>query len=163
MNQQQKIIVEKLNRSLKVCVMHIQRMNHAISCIEHLFPLSVEASSKLSQEDIQALDQFLYRFIKLQDELGGKTFRLLLLSLQEDIEGKPFLEILSRMEQLGILENEETWITLRELRNELTHEYPEMQMDNILGLNSLFLHIQDIINIYKLIDELARKYNLLIA
>lgn len=162
MSVEQRVILEKFNRSLKICEIHIERMNHAISGLTNVFPLSVDSFPKISPDDIQAIDQFLYRFIKLQDELGNKTFRLLLLNLQEDIEGKPFLEILSKLEQLRVIENEDVWITLREIRNEIAHEYPEMVMDNILGLNNLFKHVPDIIIIYNQVVALAKKYKLLI-
>jgi len=162
MSNDQQIILEKLNRSLKVCELHIKRMNHAISGLTSIFPLSTESFGQLSQDDIQVIDQFLYRFIKLQDELGNKTFRLLLLCLQEDVENKPFLEILSRLEQLGIIENEDIWISLREIRNEITHEYPEMVMQNILGLNNLYAHVQDILTIYQKLLDMAQQYKLLL-
>jgi len=161
MNPGEKIILEKFVRSLKACELHISRLNYAISGIETIFPITEDSFNNLNELEIQAIDQFLFRFTKLQDELGGKTFKFLLLALKEDIEGKPFLEILARLEQLRILRNEDTWMTFRELRNELAHEYPEMMMDNILGLNSLYTHIPEMINIYERIRELAQKYKLI--
>jgi len=163
MSNTDRIIIEKLARSLKACELHISRMHYAISGFDTIFPLSFDVFTKFSLDDIQAIDQFIYRFIKLQDELGEKTFKFLLLALKEDVEGKPFLEILARLEQLGILSNEDIWLTFRELRNELAHEYPEMIMDNIQGLNNLYAHLPDIIAIYKRISEMVVKYNLVIG
>ncbi len=152
------IVKEKLDRSIKVCSIHIKRLNFAIKSIKELFPLNVEKFESLSQLNIQAVDQFIYRFIKLQDEIGTKTFKFLLLNLKEDVDDKPFIDIIARLEKLNIIESESIWFRLRELRNELTHEYPEMINDRINGINGLFKHISELELIFNNIVLVAKKY-----
>jgi hypothetical protein len=49
---------------------------------------------------------------------------VLLEALEEDISGIPFIDILYKMEKLHLLENAKDWINLRQVRNNVTHEYP---------------------------------------
>jgi len=154
------LLKEKLSGSVAICKLHIKRLNYAINKISSLIPLTLESYRVIDDENIQALDQFIFRFIKLQDELGSKTFRLLLLCLGEDVYNKPFLDILSLLEKYGIVDNEDTWNALREIRNELTHEYSQMMIDNINGINSLFNRIPDLFEILNRVEQIIAKYNL---
>ncbi len=52
------VVIEKLNRSIDVCKLHISRLNYAIEQIETIMPLTNESFSKLSNVEIQAIDQF---------------------------------------------------------------------------------------------------------
>ncbi len=69
------------------------------------------------------LDAYLKRFSSIQDFLGAKIFSLLL-----DVAGinnTKMSEVLSNIEKEGIVDSLENWIELREVRNELEHDYPE--------------------------------------
>ena len=69
------------------------------------------------------LDAYLKRFASIQDFLGGKIFSLLL-----EIAGignTKMSEVLSNIEKENIIDSLENWIELREVRNELEHDYPE--------------------------------------
>ena len=92
--------------------------------------------------------KFIVRYIEYNrskqfqwDELGNNTFRFLLEFLQEDIEGKPFRDILNILERLQIIDSSDIWLSLRELRNDLTHEYPMMIDETINKLNHLFMQL----------------------
>jgi len=71
------------------------------------------------------VNSFLFSFSKLQDNIGAKLFKEVLYELKE-IEFKhiPMLDILYKLQQLNMLENVEEWEMLREIRNDLAHEYP---------------------------------------
>lgn len=69
------------------------------------------------------LDAYLKRFASIQDFLGSKIFSLLL-----EIAGintTKMSEVLSNIEKENIIDSLEDWIELREVRNELEHDYPE--------------------------------------
>lgn len=133
------LILERLNSSLQKCSMHLNRLHYASSQVYKLFPLSSVTYFTLSEATIGNIDQLIFRFTKLQDEIGNNTFRLLLEYLQEDIADKPFRDILNILERLNIIESSDTWLSLRELRNDLTHEYPELIDETIDKLNYLYL------------------------
>ena len=147
------LILERLNSSLQKCSMHLNRLHYASSQVYRLFPLTSETYYTLSEATIGNIDQLIYRFTKLQDEIGNNSFRLLLEYLQEDIADKPFRDILNILERLNIIESVDTWLSLRELRNDLAHEYPELIGETINKLNHLYLqlpHLENILTIIKL-------------
>ena len=61
------------------------------------------------------------RFSKLQDCMGAKLFKSLLLYQDENVN-KPFLDILNQLEVMEIIEVNE-WFEIRDLRNEIAHDY----------------------------------------
>jgi hypothetical protein len=81
------------------------------------------AFNTLKPEKRAILDAYLKRFASLQDFLGAKIFSLLL-----DISGinhTKMSEVLSNMEKENIIDSLENWVELRDIRNELEHDYPE--------------------------------------
>ncbi|RKX88731.1 MAG: hypothetical protein DRP59_11915 [Spirochaetes bacterium] len=84
---------------------------------------NIEIFAKLEPRDRAILDAYLNRFASVQDFLGAKIFPLLI-----DISGvtaNKMTETLFIMEREEIIDSLELWIELREVRNELEHDYPE--------------------------------------
>jgi hypothetical protein len=106
-----------------------------LSCV---FPLSAEKLTALPEGQVAVLDQFIYRFTKLQDALGSRLFPALAVLVIGDEEPRPFLDTLNRLEKAGVLESVETWQTLRVLRNNLAHDYPDSVEQCAATLNLLF-------------------------
>ena len=77
----------------------------------------------LKPEKRAILDAYLKRFASLQDFLGAKIFSLLLEIA--GINNSKMSEVLSNIEKEEIIDSLENWIELREVRNELEHDYPE--------------------------------------
>ena len=79
--------------------------------------------NSLKIEDKAILDAYLKRFSSVQGFLGAKIFSLLL-----DVSGINFgkmSEVLYAIEKEEIIDSLDNWIELREVRNELEHDYPE--------------------------------------
>lgn len=96
----------------------------------------------LKPEKRAILDAYLKRFASIQDFLGTKIFSPLL-----EIAGihtTKMSEVLSNIEKENIIDSLENWIELREVRNELEHDYPEELQE---ALNDLKYCID---NFYKL-------------
>ncbi|HET8837563.1 MAG TPA: hypothetical protein VFM82_01050 [Flavobacteriaceae bacterium] len=110
---------------LEECKMHLARMEYAYSKISFLIPLNGKKIEGLSQEEITHIDQYIFRFSKLQVAIGQKLFKAVLSILGEPVENKAFIDIFNRLEQLGIIENHVLWQELRIIRNEASHEYGE--------------------------------------
>ena len=77
----------------------------------------------LKPEQRAILDAYLKRFASIQDFLGAKIFSLLLEIA--GINNSKMSEVLSNIEKENIIDSLENWIELREVRNELEHDYPE--------------------------------------
>jgi len=128
---------DQLKETLMTCELHFQRMNFAMENLKPYFPLSTESYNQLEEKQISFADQLIFRFSKLQDLIGSKLFRLILLGLGEDIE-IPFIDQLTRLEKLNLLADHSQWLKLRETRNLVAHEYPLHQEEYIEGLNILY-------------------------
>jgi len=153
MTTKEKLIQQRLTTSIQKCELHLKRLNYALNQISGLFPLTGDKYNNFSEATVGNIDQLVFRFTKLQDEIGNSTFRLLLEYLKEDVADKPFRDILNMLERLKIIDSSDTWLTLREIRNDLTHEYPMMIYETIEKLNQLFQQVptleQILLNIQK--------------
>jgi hypothetical protein len=119
------VIIEKLDKIFYECDKHLIRINLSHKELEYIMPLDTKKYLNLDDENIKVLDQFLFRFSKLQDAMGQKLFKNILKFLKEDVENLPFIDILNRMEKLRLIENANTWKELREDRNDLAHNYED--------------------------------------
>ncbi len=72
----------------------------------------------------RVIDSFIFRFIKIQDLMGEKLFKEILSTLGEYKRSMSFIDVLDKMEQLELINSANKWNDYRELRNELSHEYP---------------------------------------
>jgi len=151
------IIVEKLNRIFYECDKHIERLNNASEKMSEFMPLNKSKYTNLSDDKVANIDQFLFRFAKLQDVVGQKLFKTVLLFLKEDIEGKPFIDILNLMEKLYLLEDANIWKQLRDDRNELAHNYEDEPEQMSETINRLYDKRSVLIHIYKHIKNYVEK------
>ena len=77
----------------------------------------------LKSEKKAILDAYLKRFSSIQDFMEAKIFALLL--EVAGINSHKMSEILYYIEKEQIIDSLENWIELREVRNDLEHDYPE--------------------------------------
>jgi len=143
------IIIEKLNKIFYECDKHIQRLNNASNKMSKFMSLNELKYINLTDDEVANIDQFLFRFAKLQDAVGQKLFKTVLLFLKEDIDGKPFIDILNLMEKLYLLEDANIWKQLRDDRNELAHNYEDEPDQMSETINKLYDKRIILINIYK--------------
>lgn len=71
----------------------------------------------------ERVEAFVGRFGRLQDTLGDKLLPVLLKALGEKTASA--IDNLDRAERLGIIRSADDWMTIRELRNQMVHEYVE--------------------------------------
>lgn len=139
----------KIEKYLKECDKHILRISQAYDGIKDALPLSASAYIALRDGQIQSIDQYLFRFAKLQDTMGDKLFKLILEKYEENTQNIPFIDILNKLEKLGFLPNAKEWIVLRKIRNDISHQYddePEemsQAINNILNQKAILLEIYE--------------------
>jgi hypothetical protein len=107
------------------CSRHLHHLQHALSAVQPVLPMTAQKVSSLDDEAVQDWDQLILRMTKLQDAMGSRLFTATLDRLQEPYEDRPMLDKLNRLEQLGLLPNAEDWQRLRVIRNRFAHDYPE--------------------------------------
>lgn len=113
-----------LRQALSVCRTHGEALQEALQDL-HRENLTASRLEHLSKEERRLLDQFAYRYTRLQDDLGARLVPASLRALGEEIAALPMLDRLNRLEQLGWLPSAEEWLEHRRIRNEFAHDYPE--------------------------------------
>lgn len=138
----------KLEKILKECDKHLQRINEAYSDMSAFMPLTAAKYENLSKDDVQAIDQYLFRFSKLQDSIGEKLFRVLLGRFEENTDRLFFLDVIRKLEKYVAMDIADEWHDLRKIRNQLAYEYEDdaIEMANIINL--IYAKKEVIENIY---------------
>lgn len=115
-----------MSEPLKHLLASIRQMMQAAD-IDHALLMSAKIDSTwfADYEHQRIVNSFLFNYIKTQDKIGSKLFRLLLQHWREDQDSLTMLDMLNRLEKLRIIKDIESWDKLREIRNSITHEYPE--------------------------------------
>lgn len=130
----------KLKAQFLECDKHLKRIGLAHEKMAPLMPLNAVRFQQLDDDEIEHIDQFLFRFAKLQDAIGERLFVLLLAFLQEEnLKNKPFIDVLNRLEQLGWLADKNVWLVLRKIRNDIAHQYEDQPQHAADGLNAIYL------------------------
>ena len=156
MTEKKQEIAERLQREFEVCDKHVLRINEAIAGLNIDLPMSADCYANLNTEQVRCIDQFIFRFSKLQDAMGAKIFRYLLEYLDEDISALPMRDILNRLERYLIIPSADEWTYIRELRNEVSHDYPLLETDLVSILNDLLSKTGTLFGIY---DKLKNTFN----
>ena len=73
MNNDKPLIL--LQDAWRECERHIYHLFHAMRSIRTFLPLTEKTYVNLTDEQIQAIDQFILRYTKLQDTMGGRLFK----------------------------------------------------------------------------------------
>lgn len=107
-----------------VCQGHADALSEALQDMQ-LRTLRVEDYAHLSKEDRRLLDQFAYRYTRLQDDTGARLMPTVLKAMGEDVAPMSAIDRFARLEQLGWLRSADEWLTLRQVRNQFAHDYPE--------------------------------------
>lgn len=132
------LLRQKLQATLRECATHLKRMDYAHNNISTFMPVTAKAIEALDDRQIEALDQYIYRFTKLQDTMGDRLFRQTLTLLAEDTGRLAFIDKLNRLEKLGALRSTVEWLDLRQLRNTLAHEYDDNADALADSINAVF-------------------------
>ena len=151
----------KLQKILNECDKHFLRLNSAYKKMSQFIPLDEKKYLNLSDDEIEHIDQYLFRFSKVQDTMGEKLFKVSLEALDENIENKPFIDILNRLEKLEILDVE-VWRRLRDIRNEISHNYDEDAEVMSIAINSIYNEKNNLENIYNQFCDYINKFNIVI-
>lgn len=85
---------------------------------------SVRAASLADDTDLaERVEAFVGRFGRLQDTLADKLLPAILAALGEQTGAQ--IDNLDRAERLGWVESADQWLAIRQLRNQMVHEYME--------------------------------------
>jgi uncharacterized protein with HEPN domain len=129
--------VDLLKEYLDVCDLHLDRLKFSLSKIEKYYPFKENLFPLEDMQDLAYLEMFTNRFSKLQDTLGNKVFGLALDVLGNGSQNLTYIDRLNTLEKYTILESASKWRDLRNIRNELSHEYPNSYAKQSETLNKI--------------------------
>jgi hypothetical protein len=114
--------------------------------------IGLEENSDLAER----VEAFVGRFGRLQDTVGDKLLPSLLAALGE----KPAAAIdnLDRAERLGLLNSADEWMAMRNLRNQMVHEYVEDPAVLFSALQTDHVFVPELVaSANKMLVEIERK------
>ena len=144
-----------IESAITECSAHKRWLQRNRSLLQGVFPLSPQATGRLDERTVELLDQLIYRFTKLQDSMARRLVPALYRFIEGETEPTAFLDMLNRLEALGVLTSAHQWQTFRALRNNLAHDYPESRDQTAVTLNQLHADLPDFLSLF---DHLAADY-----
>ena len=148
----------KLQKYFNECDKYLQIIEEAYTDIASILPLTVEKYKVLSKDEVQDIDQYLYRFSKLQDILGQKLFKLILDIYEPSNEAIPFLDLLNKLEKLEFLASTKEWMNLREKRNKIAHQYDDEPYEMTEAINDILNQKNILKSVYIKFKEKSMSY-----
>ena len=135
-----------------LCRGHLSALNDALNDMQQR-ALSPSEYAYLSKTDRRLLDQFAYRYTRLQDDMGTRLMPSILRALGEDVSAMPAFDRFARLEQLGWLPSADNWNVLRQIRNQFAHDYPDTAHERFERLQAAIGAAQQMIAITAQIDS----------
>jgi len=148
-----------LEKFFHECDKHVQRIQEAYSDLESIIPIDAEKYATLAKQEVQALDQYLFRFSKLQDTMGDKIFKLIVAQYQQSTEQLAFIDMLNKLEKLEYINSTKEWMYLRKIRNEIAHQYDDEAEEMSQAINNILHQKSIIISIYQKTKDKYQQQN----
>lgn len=110
-----------LSRVVKKEIKHLKYSAKKLFATE----FNIERAKLLAHDDelAEQLEVFTSRFCRLQDTVGDELLPTWLSILNE--RTKTAIDNLDKAEKIGVLPSVELWLELRQIRNQMVHEYIE--------------------------------------
>lgn len=121
-------------------------------------PFTLEQANRLEEEPdlAERVEAFVGRFGRLQDTMGDKLLPLLLAALGEKLSA--VIDNLDRAERLGLIQSADEWMTIRNLRNQMVHEYVEDPLVLVSAMQTAHEFVSALIEAgSKMIAEIERR------
>jgi len=84
----------------------------------------------------------------------------ILIIFKEDVKKMTFIDILNRLEELEVIDKNR-WLDLREVRNEIAHEYSFNQNEVVDSINIIYNKVDELVSIYQKISSFVKESDIL--
>lgn len=140
-----------LKSVLSICDIHVERIESAFNQVKDIFPITQEILIKNDNDILLNIEMLSSQFSKLQDLMGAKLFSMII-----DVSGESshipmptMIDKINQLEKMGMDINYPIWAKLREIRNHLSHEYPDNPDIMVFNLNEFYEFIPKLLKIYE--------------
>jgi hypothetical protein len=140
-----------------LCQGHSEALQDALQDME-LRALTQADYSHLSKEERRLLDQFAYRYTRLQDDMGARLMPATLKALGEDVAPMSAIDRFARLEQLAWLPSAEAWLALRHIRNQFAHDYPDSVPERFERLQAAAAAARQLLTVMELFNQRLRQH-----
>ena len=114
------VLDEYLRAGRKVAL----RLATSMERVQAILPLRAESITRLTEDEEERIDAFLFRFSSLASIVQDQVGRALLLAEEEDLSRSSRKDQRLLLEKLGALDETVSFGEVAELRNHLSHSYP---------------------------------------
>ena len=115
---------------------------------------TIEQNGNYSPEDFDKLENLASRYARTTDMLVNKVLRSLDTVESEDIG--TIIDIMNRAEKRGIVESAKTLHTIKDLRNNIVHEYKINEISGFFG--DVLKNTPVLLDIIQNVNEYSGKY-----
>jgi hypothetical protein len=129
-----------------VCQGHADALSEAMQDMQSR-ALTPDDYAHLNKDDRRLLDQFAYRYTRLQDDMGARLMPAVLKALGEDIAPMSAIDRFTRLEQLGWINSADDWFSLRQVRNQFAHDYPDSPTERFERLQAAIHAAQQLLTV----------------
>jgi len=143
----------KITKYINECEKHKIRINEAYNEIQPILPISAKKYKELNSNEIKNIDQYLFRFAKMQDTIGEKLFKAIINEYVQSSETLTFVDILNQLEQIGILSSADDWKILRTARNNIAHQYDDEPEEMADAINKIFAQKDILFDVFENIKD----------
>jgi len=112
---------------------HLEFLERSLDALNY----SYEKCNRIGEKDHYNLEEqesyeaLASRFARTSDILTQKVLKTFFLLMQEDI--KSGIDGANFLEKIGIIENADDILTIREIRNQIAHEYVELELSALFS------------------------------
>ena len=156
-NQLVAILVSSINTTASVA----DRLVYSIrkSRKNRLDPLTMAKLESLSDDDMECIDAYLFRYGSLVSNIQGGIFKSIFAVEQEsiDISNRDKTNL---MERFGALSSAEEFSSLAIIRNKLMHDYPEEMQKHLDRINFIMTEASRLVEIFLGIVKYAEKFGI---
>ncbi len=150
------MIDAKSEAILRIADTHVKNLQAAFDDLQNKFPFTEQFIVNMEKTELRILETMTSRFAKLQDLMGTKIIDLFLLHESQPIEGLSMLDKIHKLEKHNMLDSEDTWIELRNVRNHISHEYPDNPELASKQLNHVYSLAPTLIAVYEKLAKVIR-------
>jgi hypothetical protein len=124
MTKKQEILRNQLNKNLDLL-----KKSTEVLLYSHAKCKKIGIKKVYSEEELECFEALSSRFARTADILTQKVFRNLTIMLGENLSA--FIDVANFVEKIGLAKNADELFDIRELRNEIAHEYSCVSLDRI--------------------------------
>ena len=123
MPQSDQLKIRLLNEEIELLVKSIQTLKLSVNKCKLIL-----GKNEFSFEEMESFDSLTSKFGRTSDLYTQKVLRTVWMLLHEPFV--PFIDLLNKAEKIGIIQSADQLLEVRDLRNQITHEYiPEAIVD----------------------------------